>query len=209
MSKRTRQIGIPRAPCSGSQCLCDIFILRSHRLLKLSMPTSELLLSQHRFSSQSSLSQWMTQPFIGRGLEMSLVPPFYPLCRIDQCICGLCCSFQHLLSRPSSSPPTSLTWSPSYSILVSWGFIILTTARVVSAHQIMSLTCWNALPQAYSSVYSCMSSPSIPVVSSCAGHPSLCTKHLALSLFLKYISFATWEFLNIIRLKYHKLSYSK
>lgn len=103
ISKWTCQVGIPWAPCSCSQCLCDIFW--HHFDVSQASQTEHAHTWALDFPTQIFFPVFPipvndTAILIARDLEMSLVPPLYPLRRIDQCICGLFCSFQHLLSRP-------------------------------------------------------------------------------------------------------------
>lgn len=88
-----------------SQCLCDIFILMPHRLLKLSMPTPERWFPNTAFLAQIFFPVFLmpvndTAVLVARDLEISLVLLLYPLCRRSQCILWSVLFFSHLLSQP-------------------------------------------------------------------------------------------------------------
>lgn len=116
MSKWTCQVGIPRAPCSWSQCLRDIFWHHfdiSQASQSEPAHTWALDFPTQIFFPVFPIPVNDTAILIARDLQMSLVPLLYSLCKIDQCICGLFCSFQ-------ASPVPALIQSTNISYLVSF-----------------------------------------------------------------------------------------
>lgn len=168
----------PWASCFYSQCLCDIFILRSHRLLKLSMPTPELLISNTTLPAQMSFPVFPIPVngitiLLARDLQMSLVLLVYPLCRLDQCILWSVLFFL--------APSASALIQPTNTYhLVS--FLLHSCHLVIHCpHNCQSDVCIldhviSPIPQFCVQL---LEQPlSIPPVSSCAVHSSLCLSTL-------------------------------